>query len=65
MKPKLAIVSLGVVLSTISLAEIQPLKPSPNWAEALLPGPDTRVKITEEYAKLVGRDAYFWAVADG
>jgi hypothetical protein len=61
MKPKLAIVSLGVVLSTISLAEIQPLKPSPNWAEALLPGPDTRVKITEEYAKLVGRDAYFWA----
>jgi hypothetical protein len=25
------------------------------------PGPDTRVKITEEYAKLVGRDAYFWA----
>ena len=25
------------------------------------PGPDVRVKITEEYAKLVGRDAYFWA----
>ena len=61
MKPKLAIVSLGIVLSTISLTEIQPLKPSPNWAEALPPGPDTRVKITEEYAKLVGRDAYFWA----
>jgi hypothetical protein len=25
------------------------------------PGPDTRVKITEEYAKLVARGAYFWA----
>lgn len=24
-------------------------------------GPDTSIKITEEYAKLVGRDAYFWA----
>jgi hypothetical protein len=24
-------------------------------------GPDARVKITEEYAKLVGRDVYFWA----
>jgi hypothetical protein len=23
--------------------------------------PDTRVKITEEYAKLVACDAYFWA----
>jgi hypothetical protein len=25
------------------------------------PGPDTRVKITAEYAKHVARDAYFWA----
>ena len=25
------------------------------------PGPDARVKITAEYAKLVARDAYFWA----
>ena len=24
-------------------------------------GPDARIKITEEYAKQVGRDAYFWA----
>jgi hypothetical protein len=35
--------------------------PSPGWARALPPGPDTRVKITEEYAKLVARDVYFWA----
>jgi Protein of unknown function (DUF1254) len=39
----------------------QPLPPSPGWARALPPGPDTRVKITEAYAKLVARDAYFWA----
>jgi hypothetical protein len=25
------------------------------------PGPDTRVKITEAYARLVARDVYFWA----
>jgi hypothetical protein len=35
--------------------------PSINWSRAMAPGPDTRVKITEEYAKLVARDAYFWA----
>ncbi len=33
---------------------------SPNWARATPPGPDTRVKIAAEYARLVGRDAYFW-----
>lgn len=39
----------------------QPLPPSPLWARALPPGPDARVKITEAYAALVARDAYFWA----
>jgi hypothetical protein len=39
----------------------QPLPPSPSWARALPPGPDMRVKITEAYAALVARDAYFWA----
>ncbi|WP_448701410.1 DUF1254 domain-containing protein [Mucilaginibacter sp. AW1-3] len=29
--------------------------------KAAVPGPDTSIKITEEYAKLVARDAYFWA----
>jgi hypothetical protein len=37
------------------------LHPSPSWARAMRPGPDARVKITEEYARLVARDAYFWA----
>ena len=42
-------------------APIPPISPSPSWLRALPSGPDTRVKITEEYAKLVARDAYFWA----
>lgn len=40
---------------------LQSASVSPGWATALPPGPDTRVKITEEYAKLIARDAYFWA----
>jgi hypothetical protein len=39
----------------------QPLPPSPEWARALPPGPDTSVKITEADAAMVARDAYFWA----
>ena len=39
----------------------QPVPPSPNWARALPPGPDTSVKITEAYAAMAARDAYFWA----
>ena len=35
--------------------------PSLNWSRAMPPGPDASVKITEEYAKLVARDVYFWA----
>ena len=38
-----------------------PIAASPLWSRALPPGPDARVKITAAYAKLVGRDAYFWA----
>jgi hypothetical protein len=61
MKAQLALYSLAIGLSATSLAELQPLKPSPNWADALPPGPDANVKITEPYARLVARDAYFWA----
>jgi hypothetical protein len=39
----------------------QLLPPSPEWARSLPNGPDHRVKITEAYAKLMARDAYFWA----
>ncbi len=44
-----------------SVLSPQPLPPSPEWARALPNGPDMRSKMTEEYAKLVARDAYFWA----
>ncbi len=37
------------------------IQPSPNWAQAMPSGPDTSVKITEPYARMVARDAYFWA----
>ena len=39
----------------------QPLPPSPDWARAMPAAPDARVKITEPYARMVARDAYFWA----
>lgn len=39
----------------------QPLPASPSWSLALPPGPDIRTKITEGYARMVARDAYFWA----
>src|SRR5215468_1172715 len=49
--------------TTVKAAELnpQPLPPSPEWTRALPPGPDTSVKITEAYAAMVARDAYFWA----
>jgi hypothetical protein len=51
------------ILPSASAAELnpQPLPPSPGWARALPAGPDTRVKMTEAYAKLVARESYFWA----
>src|SRR5882724_11254524 len=55
---------IGLLLATISLcslAQAESLTPSPGWTRAMPSGPDARVKITEEYAKQVGRDAYFWA----
>jgi hypothetical protein len=48
-------------LALFTVAQAQTVSPSPQWTQAMPPGPDTRVKITEEYAKLVARDAYFWA----
>ena len=37
------------------------VNPSPSWSRALPAGPDASVKITEGYARLIARDAYFWA----
>lgn len=39
----------------------EPSPLSPGWRAALPPGPVAATKITEAYARLVARDAYFWA----
>lgn len=39
----------------------QPLQLSPAWQLSMPVGPDGKVKITEQYARMVARDAYFWA----
>ena len=48
-------------MTTGTTPAVQELSPSPRWGRAMPSGPDARVKITEEYAKLVARDVYFWA----
>lgn len=57
--------SAASVIATCLTAQAQTPAPSPalspSWSRAIPPGPDTRVKITEEYAKHLARDAYFWA----
>jgi hypothetical protein len=59
-----AMTQAGCLLITFGLATLahaQFVPPSPGWTRAMPPGPDTRVQVTEEYAKHVARDAYFWA----
>jgi hypothetical protein len=55
--------SLASTTAITTAAELnpQPLPPSPNWARAMSPGPDASTKITEQYARMVSRDAFFWA----
>jgi hypothetical protein len=36
-------------------------KVSPGWRRAMPPPPDVRVKVTEAFARMVAREAYFWA----
>ena len=71
MKLKPSMAPAGMLACSISLVASgacaqsslnpQPLPPSPDWARALPQGPDARIKITEEYARHVARDVYFWA----
>jgi hypothetical protein len=61
MRSELAIYSLGIAVTIANVIQAQSLPPSPGLTAAMPPGPDARVKITEEYAKEVGRDTYFWA----
>ena len=48
-----------VIFTTRSKAETIP--PSPEWVRTMPSAPVPGTKITEEYAALVGRDAFFWA----
>src|SRR5262245_7961404 len=50
-----------VAIAPISCAQAAALPPSPEWEQAMPSGPVAGTKITEEYAKLVARNAYFWA----
>src|SRR5258706_15373566 len=54
----------GIALASVgfaTLAQSRIISPSPEWAQALPAAPVAGAKITQEYAALVGRDAYFWA----
>jgi hypothetical protein len=44
-----------------ALARAQTIAPSPEWMRAMPDAPVSATKITEQYAALIGRDAYFWA----
>ena len=63
MKKTLSAVFLGAMLGVAAglPADAENLAPSPAWARAMPPGPDARVKVTEPYARMVAREAYFWA----
>jgi hypothetical protein len=65
MTARIRCLTYAVVISAVSpipLSHAQtPLPASPGWALALPTGPDAGVKITEPYARMVARDAYFWA----
>jgi len=58
------VIAGGVLLASASFATpARPriILPSPEGTQALSSAPVVGTKITEEYAELVGRDAYFWA----
>jgi hypothetical protein len=42
-------------------AAADPLPISPVWQTGMPSGPDARMKITEQYARSIAREAYFWA----
>jgi len=55
-----ALASISTIANAAELNP-QPLPPSPDWAAAIRPGPDANTKVTEPYARMVARDAFFWA----
>ena len=54
--------ALGAVLVALpNGTAAQSLTLSPSWQLSMPAGPDGKVKITEPYARMVAREAYFWA----
>jgi hypothetical protein len=51
--------ALLAIITTAPCASAQ--SPSPEWSQAVPPGPVTGTKITGEYARMIAREAYFWA----
>src|SRR5215475_3898518 len=49
------------IFAALPSASAQSVLASPEWLQAVPPGPVSGTKLTEEYARLVARDAYFWA----
>lgn len=59
---RLALLVTGLgLLNFCNGAEAQPIPLSPGWSQSMPAGPVAGTKITEAYARLVARDAYFWA----
>ncbi|MBB4215759.1 hypothetical protein FHT79_002928 [Rhizobium sp. BK212] len=53
---------VGATLAGLSLSvAAEPLSLSPVWQLSMPSGPDSGMEITEQYARMVARDAYFWA----
>lgn len=61
--PRAVLLAAACLVSLPALAQSAPQTPPTRGLPPppTPPGPDIRVKITDEYAALVGRDAYFWA----
>jgi hypothetical protein len=56
-----SVLLITMILMGTQIVPGQSINASPGWDRAMPPGPDARVKITEEYARHVARDTYFWA----
>jgi hypothetical protein len=57
----LCVVAAGAQQAAMAQTAQPPIAISPNLQRSMPASPDARVKITEEYARHIGRDAYFWA----
>jgi hypothetical protein len=60
LRASIAVVAL-LTPTLLVRAETPLLSPSPAWPLDMPAGPDASVKITEAFARMVARDAYFWA----